>query len=125
MAEDGIGVALQSKSAQQFVAAKFTDAVDAFRKTKPPFNVSRFILGGGREIRQAQTIDLFKTLQNELIEEPQPVKFELWDKREPSQKLKHAPSCSDRILQQRRRPNILRVVHNRSPRRAEPSRAAT
>ena len=91
VAADDSGVALQSKRVRQFGPAKFTAAVDAFRKTKQPFDVSRFILGVSREVRRTQTINRFKELQNELKKELKPVEFELWDKRELSYKLKSAP----------------------------------
>lgn len=91
VAADDSGVALQSKRVKQFGPAKFTAAVDAFRKTKRPFDVSRFILGVSREVRSTQALDRFKKLQKELKKEVKPVEFELWDKRELSYKLKNAP----------------------------------
>ena len=87
MAADDSGVAIQSKRVEQFGPAKITAAVDAFRTTKRPFNVSRFVLGVSLEIRRKQSLDRFKALQQEL----KPVEFELWDGRELSRKLKGAP----------------------------------
>ena len=91
MAADDSGVALQSKRVQQFGPAKITAAVEAFRTTKRPFDVSRFILGVAREIRTTQALDRFKELQGKLKEGLKPVELELWDKRELSYKLKGAP----------------------------------
>ena len=91
MAADDSGVALQSKRVKQFGPEKFTAAVDAFRETTRPFDVSRFILGVSREVRTTQALDRFKALQRELRKELEPVEFELWDKRELSYKLKGAP----------------------------------
>lgn len=87
VAADDSGVALQSKHLRQFGPAKISAAVEAFRKTARPFDVSRFILGVSREVRRRQALDRFKELQQEL----KPVEFELWDKRELSYKLKGAP----------------------------------
>ena len=87
----GAGVALQSKRVRQFGPAKIANAVDAFRTTIRPFDVSRFILGVSREVRSTQAIDRFKELQAELREEAKPVELELWDKRVLSMKLKCAP----------------------------------
>lgn len=87
MAADDSGVALQSKRVEQFGPAKITSAVDAFRKTKRPFSVRRFILGVSREIRSTQALDRFKKHQQEL----KPIELELWDKREFSHRLKGAP----------------------------------
>jgi hypothetical protein len=91
VAADDSGVALQSKRVEQFGPAKITAAVAAFRKTKRPFDVSRFILGVSREVRRTQALDRFKELREELKKELKPVEFELWDKRELSYKLKGAP----------------------------------
>ncbi|WP_419703008.1 hypothetical protein [Promicromonospora sp. NFX87] len=87
VAADNSGVALQSKRVEQFGPAKIAAAVEAFRTTARPFDVSRFILGVSREVRRTQSLDSFKKLQEEL----RPVEFELWDKRELSYKLKGAP----------------------------------
>jgi hypothetical protein len=87
IAADDSGVALQSKRVEQFGPAKITSAVDAFRNTTRPFDVSRFIVGVSREVRGTQALDRFKALQKEL----KPVELELWDKRELSMKLKGAP----------------------------------
>ena len=87
MAADDSGVALQSKRVEEFGPAKITSAVDAFRRTKRPFGVRRFILGVSREIRSTQALDRFKKHQQEL----KPIEFELWDKRELSHRLKGAP----------------------------------
>lgn len=91
-AADGSGVALQSKRVAQFGPAKFTAAVNAFRKTNRPFPVSRFILGISREIRSTPALDRFKELQRDLKQESKPVALELWDRRELSQRLKRAPA---------------------------------
>ncbi|KYH43992.1 hypothetical protein AZH51_04395 [Branchiibius sp. NY16-3462-2] len=87
VAADGSGVALQSKRVKQFGPVKISAAVDAFRKTERPFNVSRFIIGVAREIRSTQALDRFRELEKEL----QPIQLELWDMRELSYKLKGAP----------------------------------
>ncbi len=91
VAADDSGVALQSKRVAQFGPAKISAAVEAFRKTQRPFDVSRFILGVSREVRHTQALDRFKELQQQLKKELKPVEFELWDKRELSYKLKGAP----------------------------------
>lgn len=91
-AADGTGVALQSKRVAQFGPAKFTAAVNEFRKTNRPFPVSRFILGISREIRSTPAVDRFKELQRDLKQESKPVALELWDRRELSQRLKRAPA---------------------------------
>lgn len=91
IAADDSGVALQSKHVKQFGPAKITAAVDAFRKTKRPFDVSRLILGVSCEVRRTQAINRFKELQRELKKELKPVEFELWDQRVLSRKLKSAP----------------------------------
>lgn len=90
-AADGSGVALQSKRVKQFGPAKLTAAVDAFRNTRRPFDVSRFVIGVSREVRSTGALNRFRTLRNELREEPRPIEFEMWDKRELSHKLKGAP----------------------------------
>ncbi len=87
VAADDSGVALQSKRVRQFGPAEISAAVEAFRKTTRPFDVSRFILGVSREVRTTAAIDRFKELQKELA----PIQFELWDQRELSHKLKRAP----------------------------------
>lgn len=92
VAADDSGVALQSKRVKQFGPERFTAAVDAFRKTTRPFDVSRFILGVSREVRTTHALDRFRSLQKELRQEPEPVEFELWDKRELSYKLKGSPA---------------------------------
>lgn len=91
LAADDSGVALQSKRVKQFGPARFTNAVEAFRKTTRPFDVSRLILGVSREVRSTQALDRFKELQSELKKENKRVEFELWDKRELSYRLKRAP----------------------------------
>lgn len=90
-AADGSGVALQSKRVRRFGPAKIAGAVELFRTTTRPFDVSRFILGVSREIRSTQAIDRFKELQTQLRREAKPVELELWDQRELSLKLKAAP----------------------------------
>lgn len=87
MAADDSGVALQSKRVEQFGPAKIGAAVETFRKSTRPFDVSRFILGVSSEVRRTQTLNRFKELQKEL----KPVEFELWDKRVLSYKLKGSP----------------------------------
>ncbi len=87
LAVDDSGVALQSKRVKQFGPAAMTDAVEAFRKTRRPFDVSRFILGVSREVRTTQTLDRFRELQEDL----KPIELELWDKWVLSYKLKNAP----------------------------------
>lgn len=84
---DGKGVALQSKRVKVFGPSQILAAVDAFRKTKRPFDVSRLILGVSRDIRTTKALDKFKELQREL----EPVEFELWDQKELSRRLKAAP----------------------------------
>jgi hypothetical protein len=87
VAADESGVALQSKRVEQFGPAKITAAVNAFRNTERPFDVSRFIVGVSREIRTTEALDRFKQHQAEL----KPTEFELWDKHELSLKFKGAP----------------------------------
>ncbi len=87
VAADDSGVALQSKRVKQFGPARITAAVDAFRNTTRPFDVSRFIIGVSREVRTTAALDKFKALQSQLM----PLHLELWDQRELSMKLKSAP----------------------------------
>lgn len=87
VAADNSGVALQSKRVNQFGPARISAAVDAFRNTTRPFDVSRFIIGVSREVRTTEALDRFKALQAEL----KPGVLELWDQRELSMKLKGAP----------------------------------
>jgi hypothetical protein len=91
VATDGTGVALQSKKVEQFGPAKVKAAVDAFRDTQRPFEVSRFILGLSIEIRRTQTLDKFKEYQKEFQALARPIEFEMWDQREICAKLKAAP----------------------------------
>lgn len=91
VAADESGVALQSKRVKQFGPAKVDAAVDAFRDTQRPFDVSRFILGVSMEVRRTQTLDRFKEFQKQFKQQLKPIEFELWDKRELSAKLKGAP----------------------------------
>lgn len=87
LAADDSGVALQSKRVKKFGPADLTGAVEAFRQTTRPFDVSRFILGVSREVRSTQTIDRLRQFQEEL----RPIELELWDQRVLSYKLKDAP----------------------------------
>ena len=86
-AADGTGVALQSKNVTQFGPQDITDAVDKFRSTTRPFDVTRFILGVSRRVRARAAVDRFKALRAEL----EPIQFELWDQLELSLRLKSAP----------------------------------
>lgn len=84
---DGSAVALQSKNVKKFGPSHITKAIDAFRTTIRPFEVSRFILGVSAEVRSTQAIDQLWTLQRELA----PVELELWDQSDLSRKLKPYP----------------------------------
>jgi len=84
---DGSGLALQSKRVKNFGPAQITAAVNAFRDTQRPFDVSRFILGVSRPVRTTKALDKFKELQPAL----RPVELEIWDQRELSRRLQASP----------------------------------
>lgn len=86
-AVDGSGVALQSKRLKQFGPKKIEAAVDKFRDSTHPFDVSTFIIGVSREVRSDRSLKTLARLRTEML----PVRLELWDQRELSMRLKNAP----------------------------------
>lgn len=86
-AVDGSGVALQSKRLKQFGPKKIEAAVNKFRDSTHPFDVSTFIIGVSREVRSDRSLKMLAKLRAEML----PVRLELWDQRELSMRLKNAP----------------------------------
>lgn len=86
-AADGSGVALQSKRLRQFGPKKIEAAVNKFRDSTHPFDVSTFIIGVSREVRSDRSLKMLAKLRAEML----PVRLELWDQRELSMRLKNAP----------------------------------
>lgn len=96
-AADGSVTALQSKNyaKKAFTAATLREAVDAFRNTRRPFTVNRFIVGVSRLVRSREVIDELVRLQSEL--QPR-LTLELWDAHRLSQLLRPHPDIVSRYF---------------------------